>query len=215
MRDTALIMLGGAIGLAAVGWLAWRLGSRRRALPCPVWLRWMVELDNPFTRTNRAAVIVELLDVRPGMTVLDAGCGPGRLTVPLAEAVGPQGRVVALDLQAGMLDRAAERVRAAGCDNVAFVQAGLGDGALERDHFDRAVLVTVLGEIPDRDAALRDLFDALRPAGVLSITEVIFDPHFQPRAAVLARATAAGFRKPALHGHRLAYTLHVRKPEAG
>lgn len=52
----------------------WRLASRRQSLPCPVWLRWMVELDNPFTKTNRAAEIIRHLNLQPGMTVLDAGC---------------------------------------------------------------------------------------------------------------------------------------------
>ena len=78
---------------------SWRLASRRQHLPCPVWLRWLVELDNPFTQTNRATFIVETLALSSGMTVLDAGCGPGRLTVPLAQGVGPTGRVVALDIQ--------------------------------------------------------------------------------------------------------------------
>src|SRR5215510_15307809 len=84
-----------AIGLAALAVAAWLVVSRRRSLPCPVWLRWMVELDNPFTKTNRAHVIVEYLRVAPGMYVLDIGCGPGRLTVPLAKAVGESGCVVA------------------------------------------------------------------------------------------------------------------------
>jgi len=206
-----------SLGLFALALLvvfaAWRLASRRRSLPCPVWLRWLVELDNPFTRTNRAAVIVGHLGVRPGMTVLDAGCGPGRLTVPLARAVGEGGEVVALDLQAGMLRRAEEKVRAAGLANVRFLQAGLGDGRLERDRFDRAVLVTVLGEVPDREAALRDLFGALKPGGVLSVTELVFDPHFQRRGTVARLAAAAGFREKAVFGNRVAYTLHLEKPE--
>ena len=72
------------IALAIVfGWLAWRKASRRLHLPCPAWLSWFVELDNPFARENRAKRIIEHLAVSPGMTILDAGCGPGRLTVPL------------------------------------------------------------------------------------------------------------------------------------
>ena len=78
-----------AATVAAVA-LGWRFASRRRSLPCPVWLRWMVELDNPFAPVCRARAIVEHLDLAPGMTVLDGGCGPGRVTVPLARAVGPR-----------------------------------------------------------------------------------------------------------------------------
>lgn len=51
---TALVL----IALLAVTSLAWRLSSRRHVLPCPSWLRWMVELDNPFAASNKAAFIV-------------------------------------------------------------------------------------------------------------------------------------------------------------
>lgn len=194
--------------------IAWRLASQRENLPCPVWLRWMVELDNPFTRTNRAAFIVETLALAEGMAVLDAGCGPGRLTVPLARAVGPRGRVLALDIQPGMLARARARTEAAGMTNVDFAAAALGDGSLPAERFDRAVLVCVLGEIPRRPAALAELYAALAPGGLLAVVEVIFDPHFQTRDTVTALALAAGFREAAFFGHRLAYVIHFEKPRA-
>lgn len=207
MRVLAVLAL-----CAAVVFAVWRAASRRRSLPCPVWLRWMVELDNPFTRTNRAAEILRLLGLAPGMSVLDAGCGPGRLTLPAARAVGDGGRVLAVDIQEGMLDRVRDKAAAAGLGNVQFLRAGLGEGRLEEGAFDRALLVTVLGEIPDREAALGELFRALRPGGLLSVTEVIFDPHFQRRAVVERLAGGAGFHPAAFHGNSIAYTLHLEKP---
>jgi ubiquinone/menaquinone biosynthesis C-methylase UbiE len=193
----------------------WRLASSRHSLPCPVWLRWLVEIDNPFTKTNRAAFIVETLALAPGMTVLDAGCGPGRLTVPLARGVGTSGRVVALDIQAGMLARAKTKAEAAGLANIDFINAGLGDGKLPANRFDRAVLVTVLGEIPDRRAAVAELFNALAPGGIFAVVEVIFDPHFQTRSSVTDLAVSAGFRERTFFGHRLAYVIHFEKPHGG
>jgi len=201
------------IAIAAIVAAAWRLASARRSLPCPVWLRWLVELDNPFTKTNRAAFIVETLELAEGMTVLDAGCGPGRLTVPLARGVGAAGHVVALDIQPGMLARAEVKTTAAGCANVEFVAAALGDGTLAANRFDRAVLVTVLGEIPNRSAAVAELFRALKPGGILAVVEVIFDPHFQPRATVTDLAVSAGLRECAFFGRSLAYVIHFVKPD--
>lgn len=210
MTVSFLLLL--AVALAVLVSVVWRLASRRQSLPCPVWLRWLVELDNPFTKTNRAAFIVETLSVAQGMAVLDAGCGPGRLTVPLAQGVGSAGRVVALDIQPGMLARAKAKTEAVGQENVVFVAAGLGDGGLAADCFDRAVLVTVLGEIPHPAAALAELFRALKPNGILAVVEVIFDPHFQSRSTVTRLAVAAGFRERAFFGHGLAYVIHFEKP---
>ena len=200
------------ICVVIVGAIFWRLASRRRSLPCPVWLRWLVEIDNPFTKTNRAAVIVQHLDLQPGMAVLDVGCGPGRLTIPLARQVGPGGNVLAVDIQAGMLKRAREKAAAANLTNIQFLQAGIGEGRLECEKFDRAVLVTVLGEIPDREAALTEVFKALKPGGILSITEIIFDPHFQRHSTVSRLAEAVGFREKAFFGSRIAFTLNLEKP---
>jgi cyclopropane fatty-acyl-phospholipid synthase-like methyltransferase len=190
----------------------WRFASR---LPCPVWLRWLVELDNPFTEANRSDVIIQHLNLQRGMTVLDIGCGPGRLTIPVAEQVGPQGAVVAIDLQAGMLRRAQERAQAADLSNIRFVQARMGKGKLEAGLADRALLVTVLGEIPDREAAFREVFAALKPGGMLSVTETIFDPHFQRRDTVLRLADAVGFREKAFFGNRMAFTLNLERPYGG
>jgi ubiquinone/menaquinone biosynthesis C-methylase UbiE len=210
--STSTIVLVSAAAMALVA-VVWRLASRRQSLPCPVWLRWLVEIDNPFTRTNRAAFIVETLALSPGLTVLDAGCGPGRLTVPLARRVGAEGHVVALDIQQGMLARAKTKVEAAGLKNVEFIAAGLGEHKLPEKRFDRAVLVTVLGEIPDQAAAFAELFDALKPGGLLAVVEVIFDPHFQTRGTVTRLAASGGFREQAFFGHSLAYVIHFEKPE--
>jgi ubiquinone/menaquinone biosynthesis C-methylase UbiE len=191
---------------------AWRLSSRRQSLLCPTWLGWLVELDNPIFRNNSARAIVQHLDLQPGMKVLDFGCGPGRLTIPVAKQIGPKGEVIAYDVQPGMLQRTQEKAQTAKLGNIRYIQAESGTKQLGRNHYDRALLVTVLGEIPDRAAALSETFAALKPGGLLSITEVIADPHFQRQSTVRQLAVAAGFKERSCFGHRLSYTLHFEKP---
>ncbi len=213
MNPTTNLLLEAALLVVAV-FLGWALVARWRSLPCPVWLRWFVEMENPLTRETRSDVIVGRLEAGPGMRVLDLGCGPGRVTLPLAKKVGPTGQVVAVDLQKGMLARAEAQVKAAGLANVTFLRAAAGGGALGLGRFDRAVLSSVLGEIPDREGALAELFAALVPGGILSVTETVFDPHYQAEATVTRLAAGAGFRRVRSFGNRLAFTVHLEKPQA-
>jgi ubiquinone/menaquinone biosynthesis C-methylase UbiE len=192
----------------------WRLISRRSSLPCPSWLAWLVEVDNPLAKDYSAGSIVRRLELRPGMRVLDAGCGPGRITIPLARALGSEGEVVAIDVQPRMLQRAAARSRMAGVTNIKFLELPIGAGKIERDRYDRILLVAVLGEIPDRGAALGEIFYALVPGGILSISEIIADPHYQSHDAILKLALPLGFHERAFFGNRFAYTLHLEKPES-
>ena len=207
--------LSAAMVLAFISWIAWRHASKRWFLPFPHWLGWLIDLDNPFAREHRARAIVGRLGCIEGMSVLDIGCGSGRLTRLLAEAVGPAGKVMALDAQPEMLERVLAKAHGEMLDNVVTIQATVGTGSLVVVPVDRAVLVAVLGEIPDREAAMRDVFAALRPEGILSVTETVFDPHYQRREAVEELAAKAGFRVHAAFGSRVAYTLHLQRPPCG
>jgi 2-polyprenyl-3-methyl-5-hydroxy-6-metoxy-1,4-benzoquinol methylase len=83
---------------------------RERRRPTPLSPRLFFLVENPLTGAFVGApLLVGRLGLAPGMKVLDAGCGPGRLTVPLARAVGPGGGVVALDGQPAMLGRLESR----------------------------------------------------------------------------------------------------------
>ena len=81
-----------------------------------------------------------------------------------------------------------------------------------RDRYDRVLLVTVLGEIPDKKAAMEEIFDSLRPGGILSVTKVIADPHFQGRASVIRTANSVGFMEKDFFGNRISFTINFKKP---
>ena len=209
--NISMYIIFGLIGLALVC-VIWRFGSERYHLPCPSWLSWMLEIDNPFAKVAHAATIIQNANIQPGMRVVDIGCGLGRVTIPAAHSVGPQGHIVALDIQAGMLTKVKKKAEAAQLTNITYLQAGIGEGKLERGTFDRALLVTVLGEIPNQKPALEEIYHALKPGGLLSVTEIIFDPHFQRQSAVRQLAQEVGFQEKQMYGSWYAYTLIFNVP---
>lgn len=201
--------LGAGFLLAALAFLR----QRRRPIPHPPPLTFLFE--NPLVEffVGREA-LVRRLWLAPGMRVLDAGCGPGRLTVPVARAVGPEGEVVALDGQRAMLEKLERRVAAEGLENVRTVLAGLGERELGERGFDRVLLAMVLGEVRDRATAVRELNAALKPGGILSITEVFGDPDYRRPATVRREVEPAGLRLVESFGGFPGYTLNFEKPRA-
>ncbi|MDZ7260767.1 MAG: class I SAM-dependent methyltransferase [candidate division KSB1 bacterium] len=207
-----LIIMGLIALLVGVG-LWRRQAERRRPLPCPSWLSWL--LENPYMQTVAgSSVILKRIDLAPGMRVLDVGCGPGRIAIPVAKAVGTSGQVVALDIQPAMLRKLEKRIAANGITNIQTVLGAIGQGVLEQNAFDRALLVTVLGEITDQEAALREIYRALKAGGILSVTEVIPDPDYQSRRTVKRLCQAAGFQLDSVHGSWLAFTMNFVKPHS-
>lgn len=200
--------VGGAALL--IGAFAWRFASKRRHLPCPSWLAFI--LDNPYTATVAGAeLLLDRAEVSPGMRVLDVGAGPGRVTIPAARRVGPLGVVVAMDVQQNMLARVRAGAMEHGLQNVVTVAGSIENGFPGAGDFDRALLITVLGEIPDRAAAMRALYAALRFGGLLSVTEMIPDPHYQSRSTVRRLAESSGFTHERSFGSWIAYSMNLRK----
>ena len=210
--STLVSLFIGILIIFAIIAIVWRQSSRRSSIPCPSWLGWMVELDNPFFRNNRAREIIRHLELEPEMQVLDFGCGPGRLTIPVAKQITPGGSVTAFDIQEGMLQRVREKAQVENVDNIQFIHGAAGEGKLGHGVYDRVLLVTVLGEIPDQKTALAEVFEGLRSGGILSVTEVIADPHFQRHDNVRSVAESVGFKEKIIFGHRFSYTINFEKP---
>src|SRR5918998_3248621 len=161
MRKILLYALLGVVGLAIAGLLR----QRQRPIPTPPPLTFLFE--NPLVEAFAGSeLLVKRLGLALGMRVLDAGCGPGRLTIPVTKAVEPSGEVVALDSQPEMLEKLERRLEAENVTNVRTLEAGLGAGTLEREAFDRVLLAFVLGEVRDREAAAHELHAALKPGGI-------------------------------------------------
>jgi ubiquinone/menaquinone biosynthesis C-methylase UbiE len=190
-------MLAGAAGVVGVA-LWWR----RNPSACPYSQRFWVQAPHPWITRER---LREALDPRPGERVLEIGPGTGYYTLDLAEWVGHEGGVEIFDLQQEMLDHTIRRARERGLWNVQPTEGDAQDLPYDDDSFDAAVMVTVLGEIPDQDAALREVARVLRPGGRLVTGELMGDPHFVTVGSLQRRAEAAGLRLAERVGSPLAY----------
>ncbi len=115
---------------------------------------------------------IDLSGVRRGERVLDLAGGTGDLTEKLARRVGPSGRVTLSDINASMLGRGRARLTDRGVvGNVDYVLANAESLPFAEDSFDCITMAFGLRNVTDKDAALRSMFDALKPGGRLLILE--------------------------------------------
>jgi ubiquinone/menaquinone biosynthesis C-methylase UbiE len=126
--------------------------------------------------------------VRPGMACLDVGCGDGQVSIALARLVGPAGRVVGIDTDAGAI-AIAGRAAATARVEVSFVQ---GDAATAvQEDFDLAFARLLLSHLVDPMAVVRAMRASVRPGGVVAV-EDLFTPslHAEPPVPALDRLAA-------------------------
>lgn len=117
------------------------------------------------TAVNSAAYLMPHL--RPGLALLDVGCGPGTITVDLAEAVAP-GRVLGIDAVDDVLAGARAAVGARGVTNVDFSVDDVTGLSADDDTFDVVHAHQVLQHLTDPVAALAEMARVCRPGGLLA-----------------------------------------------
>jgi ubiquinone/menaquinone biosynthesis C-methylase UbiE len=191
-----------AVGGAALWW-------RKNPSACPYSQRFWVEAPHPFITRDR---LKEILEPRPGERVLEVGPGTGYYTLDVAGWVGPDGSLDILDIQQEMLDHTMRRAGERGVANLTPTQSDAAVMPYEDATFDAAYLVTVLGEIPHQDAALRELARVLKPGGRLVVGELLGDPHYVALAPMRLRAAAAGLEFERRSGTALGFFARFSKP---
>ena len=175
---------------AAAAVLAAALWWRRNPSAGPYGQRFWVEAPHPFITRDR---LHKVLDARAGERILEVGPGTGYYTLDMAEWVGDEGTIEIFDIQREMLDHTMRRAGEGGFANVEPTQ-GDAQSLPYGDHvFDAAVLTTVLGEIPDQEAALLELKRVLKPGGRLVVGELFGDPHMVTLGSLKRRAGDADF----------------------
>jgi ubiquinone/menaquinone biosynthesis C-methylase UbiE len=154
---------------------------------------------------NEARTVMDLAEIKPGMTVADIGAGEGYYTMRLGERVGAQGRVLAEDIDPGAIERLGARVQRERLDNVSIRLGTPDDPKLPENSFDRIFLVHMYHEVGEPYAFLWRLRPALRAAGRVVVVDVdrATGSHGIPPGLLFCEFSALGFR----------LTRFVRKPE--
>jgi ubiquinone/menaquinone biosynthesis C-methylase UbiE len=190
-----------ALALAGVGVIGVAYWWRKNPSACPYSQRFWVEAPHPGITRKR---LLEILAPQPGERILEVGPGTGYYSLDVAGRLDG-GSLDVFDIQQEMLDHVTRRAQEGGVRNIV---PRLGDAQslpYEDGTFDGAFLVTVLGEIPDQSAALRELARILRPGGRLVVGELFGDPHMVTLGKLRQRAQDAGLAFERRLGTPLAY----------
>jgi ubiquinone/menaquinone biosynthesis C-methylase UbiE len=194
--------------LFAGGALMWAIRARRNPAACPYSQRLFLDLPRPFMRRQ---TLRAMLDLAPGERVLEVGPGIGYYSLDVARQLAPDGRLDVLDLQQPMLDELMRRAALLGTANIVATQGDARDLPFPTATFDAAFLVATLGEIPDRDQALRELHRVLKPGGRLVVGEGQPDPHMLTIDDLRRRAEAIGFVCDGHEGTPFGYFARFRR----
>ncbi|TVS16898.1 MAG: class I SAM-dependent methyltransferase [Planctomycetaceae bacterium] len=120
---------------------------------------------------ERCSLLLTNLGLKRGMTVCDMGCGNGYYTLKLAQMVGPEGRVLAVDIQPQMLAMLKERAERAGLDNIELILGQVHDPKLPPGEVDLVLMVDVYHEFSHPEHMLAAIRESLSPDGVVALTE--------------------------------------------
>ena len=193
---------------AAAGVVGFAWWWRRNPSACPYNQRFWVQAPHPFITRER---LMATLAPKPDERILEIGPGTGYYTLDVARALQPTGSLDIFDLQQEMLDHTMAQAGEAGLDNLVPQQGNAEKLPHDEASFDGAYLVTVLGEIPDRAAALRELHRVLKPGGRLVVGELFGDPHMVTLRRLQTEARDAGFRYQAHSGPKFGFFARFRR----
>jgi ubiquinone/menaquinone biosynthesis C-methylase UbiE len=150
-------------------------------------------LDNIFRRWLQKPRTLLGPYVEEGMTVLDFGCGPGFFTLDLAYMVGESGRVIAADLQEGMLDKVRSKIRGTDLEKrITLHKTGKNSIGLT-EQVDFAIVFYVVHELPDQSEFFQELASIVKPGGHVLVVEPPLHVSKADFAETVSTAREAGF----------------------
>lgn len=154
--------------------------------------------------------LISRLHLNRDSTVLEVGPGPGYFSTHIAKVL-TEGRLVLADIQQEMLDKAKKRILRKKISNVDFYLCNGDSFLLPDESFDVIFLVTVIGEIENKNAYIKEFHRLLKSEGILSISELKGDPDKLTISEVKELITDSGFVFDNLFGNEDNYTINFKK----
>ena len=161
---------------------------------------WIKTLDGPQRVADlKIDQVVSALKLQPGQVVADIGAGSGLLDVPLARAVGPKGRVYAVEIDAGFFPEIKKRAAAGQVTNVETVLGKFTDPALPAKNIDLALFHDVMHHVQERAAYIKTLAAYLAPSGRIAVLDYEggMGPHGSDPSLQAPREQLVGWMKDA------------------
>jgi len=131
-------------------------------------------LDNPIRRILQNPQRILKPYIQEGMTVLDLGCGPGFFSIEIAKLLNNTGKVIAADLQEGMLDKVKHKIKRTELEQRISFHKCIKDSINLTEKVDFVLAFYMIHEVPDQDKLFKELKSILKPNGQIFIIEPKF-----------------------------------------
>jgi len=167
----------------------------------------LIPLRNIFLSPKQ---LIKRLELEADLQVMEVGPGPGYFSLKVAERLS-SGRLVLADIKQEMLDYAKKRINKKGLTNVDYYLCNGKTFQFEDNTFDRIYMVTVIGEVENKEEYMGELYRILKKDGILSISELAGDPDKMSINEVRSLAEKHCFSLYNIFGKESNYTINFRK----
>lgn len=151
-------------------------------------------LDNSFRKLLQNPKKILKPYIQEGMTVLDLGCGPGFFTIEIAKQLENSGKVIAADLQEGMLDKVRQKIKGTGLEQKITLHKCKEESINLTEKVDFVLAFYMVHEVPNQDELFKELKKILKPNGQLFIIEPKFHVSKKAFNFMIDKLESIGFK---------------------
>ena len=144
------------------------MANEKKLKPQPDWsfkgMTWLYKVYGLIHNIQRD---LKKIPLKEGMVVVDYGCGPGRYTLPVAQLIGPKGKVFAVDIHPLAIKMIKEKVARESLTNIELVLVDSYDTGIQGSSIDLVLLLDTLHMINDRQTLFGEIYRLLKPDGFI------------------------------------------------